>query len=61
MAKQMQKNISCREVITCKECRYMQEARINEKGFLICPASGIKITDNDFLQLCGKGNPFDVW
>ena len=37
-------------VITCKECRYMQQAKVNKKGFLICPASGMGIGDDDFCS-----------
>lgn len=37
-------------VITCKKCRYMQEAKVNKKGFSICPASGMEITDDDFCS-----------
>lgn len=34
----------------CKDCAYKQKASVNDKGFLICPASGVEITDYDF---CG--------
>ena len=42
------------EVVRCKDCRYHQTAKVNEKGFLICPASGMEITENDF---CSYGEP----
>lgn len=42
------------EVVRCKDCRYYQTAKVNEKGFLICPASGMEITENDF---CSYGEP----
>ena len=42
------------EVTFCKDCRYYQDAKVNEKGFLICPASGMEITENDF---CSYGEP----
>lgn len=34
----------------CKDCSYKQKATVNEKGFLICPASGMEITDDDFCS-----------
>ena len=38
------------EVTFCKDCRYYQDAKVNEKGFLICPASGMEITETDFCS-----------
>lgn len=38
------------EVVRCKDCSYFCKATVNKKGFLICPASGIDITDNDFCS-----------
>ena len=38
------------EVVRCKDCKYMDEAKVNSKGFLICPASGMEITDMDFCS-----------
>ena len=37
-------------VITCKKCRYMQEAKVNKKGLLICPTSGMAISNHDFCS-----------
>ena len=37
-------------VVRCKDCRYSDEAYINERGFTICPASGMEITDDDFCS-----------
>ena len=34
----------------CKDCAHKQKAKVNDKGFLVCPASGMEITDDDF---CG--------
>ena len=36
------------EVVRCKDCQYYQDAKINKKGFLICPASGMEITETDY-------------
>ena len=38
------------EVTFCKDCRYYQDAKVNEKGFLICPASGMEIIETDFCS-----------
>lgn len=41
------------EVVRCKDCKYRKysdEATVNEKGFLICPASGMKITEYGFCS-----------
>ena len=39
-------------VVRCKDCLYSTDswAKVNEKGFLICPASGMEITDMDFCS-----------
>ena len=37
-------------VLRCEECRYYQNAKINKKGFLICPASGMEITEDDYCS-----------
>lgn len=34
----------------CKNCAYRSKAKVNNKGFLICPASGMEITDDDFCS-----------
>ena len=44
------------EVTFCKDCRYYQDAKVNEKGFLICPASGMEITKTDY---CSYGERMD--
>lgn len=38
------------EVVRCKDCVYFVEAKVNSKGFRICPASGMEITDTDFCS-----------
>ena len=37
-------------VVRCKECWYYQNAKLNKKGFLICPASGMEITEDDYCS-----------
>ena len=37
-------------VVRCKECWYYQNAKVNKKGFLICPASGMEITADDYCS-----------
>lgn len=41
-------------VTRCKDCAHKERATVNEKGFLICPASGMEITPDDF---CSYGEP----
>lgn len=45
------------EVVRCKDCRYYQDAKINKKGFLICPASGMEISETDY---CSYGARMEV-
>ena len=37
-------------VVRCGDCIYSDEAWVNEKGFLICPASGMDIAADDFCS-----------
>lgn len=37
-------------VIFCYECEYFDKATINDKGYLICPASGMDITGHDYCS-----------
>lgn len=41
-------------VTRCKNCAHKERATVNEKGFLICQASGMEITLDDF---CSYGEP----
>lgn len=34
----------------CRDCANKEKATVNAKGFLICPASGMEITDADFCS-----------
>lgn len=36
-------------VCRCKDCAYMEDAYVCN-GFLICPASNMEITDNDYCS-----------
>lgn len=36
--------------LKCKFCEEKKRATVNEKGFLICPASGMEITDDDYCS-----------
>ena len=38
------------QVVRCGECRYRELAKVNCKGYTICPASGMEITDDDFCS-----------
>ena len=42
------------QVVRCGECRYRELAKVNRKGFTICPASGMEITDDDFCSYGAK-------
>lgn len=37
-------------VVRCKDCVYSKYAKINKKGYRICPASHMEITDDDFCS-----------
>ena len=41
-------------VVRCKGCKYFDKAAPNDKGFCICPASGMEIVPDDF---CSYGEP----
>ncbi len=41
-------------VTRCKDCKYFDKAAPNDKGFCICPASGMEIVPDDF---CSYGEP----
>lgn len=34
----------------CRDCATKEKATVNAKGFLVCPASGMEITDADFCS-----------
>ena len=38
------------QVVRCGECRYRELAKVNCKGYTICPASGMEITDDDYCS-----------
>jgi len=38
------------EVIKCRYCKYKKRATIHKNGFLVCPVSGMEITDDDFCS-----------
>lgn len=37
-------------VVRCRDCIYKERAAVSEKGYLICPASGMEITDQDYCS-----------
>ena len=51
-----QPTISAVPVVRCRECENYPTAKVNEKGFLICPASGMEITETDY---CSYGERMD--
>ena len=38
------------EVVRCEECFWWDKAKVNKKGFLICPISGMEIFNYDFCS-----------
>ena len=44
-------SVSAERVIRCKDCEYRDKTKVNKKGFEVCVASGMDITDNDFCSL----------
>ena len=50
MDKAVKSPLDVEVVVRCRECIYFEDSQINEKGFLICPASGMEITDMDFCS-----------
>lgn len=45
-------------VVRCKDCDYWNKRTTNEKGFEICPVSGMEITEYDF---CSYGEILSKW
>ena len=41
-------------VVRCKDCKYLKEAKINNKGFRICKESGMEITGDGFCSYAEK-------
>lgn len=41
----------------CKNCAYKEKATVNAKGFLIRPASGMEITEDDFCSYSEEVQP----
>lgn len=37
-------------VVRCRECEYAKNAKVNKRGFLICPASHMEIVDDDYCS-----------
>ena len=46
----LQPTIDAVQVVRCGECRYRELAKVNCKGYTICPASGMEITDDDYCS-----------
>lgn len=44
------KTVDAVPVVRCKNCIYKEKAEVNKKGYLVCPASGMEITDKDFCS-----------
>ena len=46
---ELHRNTDAVPVVRCKDCVYKASAEVND-GFLICPASGMEICDDDFCS-----------
>ena len=44
------------EVVRCKDCRY-RNGKVNRKGFEVCDATGMDITDGDFCSFGERREP----
>lgn len=44
------------QVVRCKDCLHFEYAKVNEKGFLICPNTGMDIWDECY---CAHGERTD--
>lgn len=49
------------DVVRCGKCKYWKKRFVNSKGFVICPASGMDITADDFCSYGERreGNEID--
>ena len=45
-----QPTIEAEPVVRCKGCKYLVNATVNSKGFLICHVTDMKITSEDFCS-----------
>ena len=43
-----ERTIDAVPVVRCRECVYWDEAKVNRKGFLICPVSTMEIAEDVF-------------
>lgn len=44
------------EVVRCRDCKHWGSRTENEKGFIVCPASGMKIHTEDFCSYGERRN-----
>lgn len=56
IAKYLAPTVDAAPVVRCRDCVYAQSAKINKKGFCICPASHMEITDDDFCSYGERKN-----
>lgn len=43
------------DVVFCENCIYQKDAKVNCKGFIICPVSNMEITDDDYCSYGERG------
>lgn len=42
--------VDAEAVVRCRDCAFAKNAKWNKKGYRICPASHMEITDDDFCS-----------
>lgn len=47
-------------VVRCKDCKYLANATVNSNGFLICHATGMEISPEDFCSYAEEENVMDA-
>jgi len=47
-------------VVRCKDCRYRNNTKVNEKGFEVCTVSGMDITDDDYCSFGERAEQTEV-
>lgn len=43
-------------LVLCGNCEYFPRAKTNKKGFLICPATGMEVFEDDYCSHGDRGD-----
>lgn len=41
---------SADNMVRCRDCKYSAQSAVNENGFIVCPVSGMEITQDDYCS-----------